>query len=58
MNNLQSQSMNANPNFISNMPSLKAFAKMTDDEVFIYLSRLSNSEYYGQNPKEIKQSIG
>ena len=40
------------------MPSLKDCAKMTDDKVFMMLSKIPSSDYHGLNPKEIEMRIG
>ena len=45
------------PNFVRNMPSMKACAKMTDSRVYLQLSKISNSDYYGLEPLEIAKQV-
>ena len=40
------------------MPSMKECAKMTDNKVFMMLSRIPSSDYYGLNPAEIAMRTG
>ena len=40
------------------MPSLKDCAKMTDNKVFMMLSKIPSSDYHGLNPAEIAMRIG
>ena len=51
------QNMNDH-DFIQNMPSLRHCAKMSDNKVFIKLSQIPSSDYYGVNPIEIAANVG
>ena len=50
-------SASMNNDFIENMPSLHACAKMRSDEVYRTLSHIPSSDYYGVSPIEIAKNV-
>ena len=40
------------------MPSLSKCAKMSDGQVYISLSKIFSSDFYGQDPRSLPEQIG